>query len=96
MANEAGKWAWESAGGLVRRITGREVPAPTIRDQVDDVARLVHERVSEDPRLARAWADFARGVRGVPRLAAAGHRPSLPTAPPCPPPPAPSPTVSGL
>jgi hypothetical protein len=27
MANEAGRWAWESAGGLVRRITGREVPA---------------------------------------------------------------------
>lgn len=29
MANEAGKQAWESAGGLVRRIAGGEVKAPT-------------------------------------------------------------------
>ncbi|MGW2718648.1 hypothetical protein [Streptomyces sp. NPDC001492] len=29
MANEAGTWAWESAGALVRRIAGGEVTAPT-------------------------------------------------------------------
>ncbi|MER7402728.1 tetratricopeptide repeat protein [Streptomyces sp. NPDC000070] len=81
MANEAGRWAWESAGGLVRRITGREVPAPTTHGQVDDVAHLVHERIRDHPELARAWADFARGVRGTPGIATAAHRPSLPTAP---------------
>jgi hypothetical protein len=40
MANEAGRWAWESAGGLVRRIAGREVAAPTTPGELDDVARL--------------------------------------------------------
>src|SRR5438034_230085 len=34
MANEAGKWAWESAGGLVRRIAGGEVAAPTTPGQL--------------------------------------------------------------
>ncbi|MDO0938024.1 tetratricopeptide repeat protein [Streptomyces sp. DG2A-72] len=77
MANEAGKWAWESAGGLVRRIAGREVPAPTTPGQLDDVARLVHDRLHDDPRLAAAWALFARGIR---RPEASG-RPSLPDAP---------------
>jgi hypothetical protein len=40
MANEAGRWAWESAGGLVRRIAVREVAAPTTPGELDDVARL--------------------------------------------------------
>ena len=80
MANEAGKWAWESAGGLVRRIAGREVTAPTTPGQLDDVARLVHDRVHDDPRLARAWAEFARGVR-TPGTGQGPHRPVLPTAP---------------
>lgn len=80
MANEAGKWAWETAGGLVRRIAGREVGAPTTPGELDDVARLVHERVRTDPQLARSWAQFARGVRltGAP---ADLDRPCLPTAP---------------
>ncbi|WP_329332634.1 tetratricopeptide repeat protein [Streptomyces sp. NBC_00663] len=80
MANEAGKWAWESAGGLVRRIAGREVPAPTTPGQLDDVARLVHERVHGDPQLAQAWAQFARGVR-APGTGSRDRRPTLPTAP---------------
>ncbi|MEU5342520.1 tetratricopeptide repeat protein, partial [Streptomyces sp. NPDC020766] len=63
MANEAGKWAWESAGGLVRRIAGREVAAPANPAEVEAVARVVHEGVLGDPRLARAWAEFAGGVR---------------------------------
>lgn len=62
MANEAGKWAWESAGGLVRRIAGREVRAPAAPDEVEAVARLVHAGVRQDPALARAWTAFARGV----------------------------------
>ncbi|MCI3270980.1 tetratricopeptide repeat protein [Streptomyces cylindrosporus] len=80
MAGEFGRWAWESAGGAVRRVAGREVPAPTTPGQLDDVARLVHERVHTDPQLAHAWALFARSapVPGVPdRLA----RPRLPGAP---------------
>ncbi|WP_330308767.1 MULTISPECIES: tetratricopeptide repeat protein [unclassified Streptomyces] len=63
MANEAGKWAWESAGGLVRRIAGREVAAPTTAEQLTAVAQLVHERVRSDPQLAHAWSLFAQGVR---------------------------------
>ncbi|MCW8383070.1 tetratricopeptide repeat protein [Streptomyces justiciae] len=80
MANEAGKWAWESAGGLVRRIAGREVPAPTTPGQLDDVARLVHERVHGDPQLAQAWAQFARGVR-APGTGSRDRRPTLPSGP---------------
>ncbi|MGW8884906.1 tetratricopeptide repeat protein [Streptomyces sp. NPDC055749] len=62
MANEAGKWAWESTGGFVRRITGREVPAPTGRGEVDDVARLIHAQVCGDPRIAASWGAFADRV----------------------------------
>ncbi|MEG3626610.1 tetratricopeptide repeat protein [Streptomyces poriticola] len=80
MANEAGRWAWESAGGLVRRITGREVPAPTTPGRLDDVARLVHDRVQGDPQLARAWAEFARGIR-TSGPATGPDRPCLPNAP---------------
>ncbi|SDN32729.1 hypothetical protein SAMN04487981_104450 [Streptomyces sp. cf386] len=80
MANEAGKWAWETAGGLVRRIAGREVTAPTTPGELDDVARLVHERVRADPHLARSWDRFARGVR-LPGAPDSLDRPCLPTAP---------------
>ncbi|MFC9248750.1 tetratricopeptide repeat protein [Streptomyces sp. NPDC057136] len=71
MANEAGKWAWESTGGFVRRIAGREVPAPGAPGDIDEVARLVHERVSGDPRLAASWERFAArvsadGIQGIP------------------------------
>lgn len=62
MANEAGRWAWESAGGVVRRIAGREVVAPTTPGQLTEVAHLVHDRVRNDPQLARAWTLFAQGV----------------------------------
>ncbi|MFF8713354.1 tetratricopeptide repeat protein [Streptomyces sp. NPDC015184] len=64
MANEAGKWAWESTGGVVRRIVGREVPAPAAQDERDDVARMMHERIREDPRLAAHWRSFASRVGG--------------------------------
>jgi len=77
MGTEAGKWAWESAGGLVRRIAGREVPAPTTADQLDSVARLVHESVRGDEQLAQAWTLFARAVR-LPGTGARRERPQLP------------------
>ncbi|MEV7423535.1 tetratricopeptide repeat protein [Streptomyces sp. NPDC091212] len=76
MANEAGKWAWESAGGLVRRIAGREVTAPAGPEELSAVARLVHEGVSRDPALARAWAAFARTAPGP------GTADSIPSLPP--------------
>jgi tetratricopeptide (TPR) repeat protein len=79
MANEAGKWAWESTGGLVRRIAGREVPAPTTADQLSAVARLVHERVHDDPQLAHIWTLFAQGVR-IPGAGARSGRPCLPAS----------------
>lgn len=69
MANEAGRWAWESAGGLVRRIAGREVAAPTNPEQLTAVAHLVHEGVRSDPQLAHAWLLFAQG-QGAGRPAA--------------------------
>ncbi|MFF8914425.1 tetratricopeptide repeat protein [Streptomyces sp. NPDC015032] len=66
MANEAGKWAWESTGGLVRRIVGREVPAPAAPGERDEVARMVHEQIRVNPQLAAAWNAFASRVHGGP------------------------------
>ncbi|NUP15272.1 MAG: tetratricopeptide repeat protein [Streptomyces sp.] len=77
---EAGKSAWVYAGGLVRRIAGREVAAPTTPGERDDVARLVHQRLREDPRLADAWLSFARTVP-VPGTVQGLLRPSLPPSP---------------
>ncbi|MGW8327214.1 tetratricopeptide repeat protein [Streptomyces sp. NPDC055897] len=62
LANEAGKAAWENAGGLVRRIVGREVRAPRGRDELDGIAQQVHDAVRHDPALARAWTAFARSA----------------------------------
>ncbi|WP_241837964.1 ATP-binding protein [Streptomyces sp. CB03234] len=76
MANEAGKRAWESAGGLVRRIAGREVAAPTGTGEREAVARIVFEGIQGDPQLARTWAEFTRGVPLARRTASA--RPQLP------------------
>ena len=70
VANEAGKQAWETAGGLVRRIAGREVPAPAAHAGLEDVARLVHDGVRSDPAAAQAWLAFSRslpGTGGTPR-----------------------------
>lgn len=67
MANEAGKWAWESTGGFVRRIAGREVPAPTAPGELDAVARMVSDRLRQDPRLASSWTAFASRVGGAGR-----------------------------
>ncbi|MFE9407837.1 tetratricopeptide repeat protein [Streptomyces sp. NPDC006704] len=74
LANEAGKAAWESAGGLVRRIVGHEVRAPRDRDELTGVAQLVHDAVRQDPGLARAWTAFARSA---PRPGDADLRPVL-------------------
>ena len=78
-ANEAGKWIWQSAGGLVQRMLGREVAAPAGRRQLEDIARQLHEVMGRDPLLARDWAVFAGtvpmggGVRSRPRLPASAH-----------------------
>ncbi|MGW3647464.1 tetratricopeptide repeat protein [Streptomyces sp. NPDC000878] len=82
MANEAGRWAWESAGGVVRRIAGREVAAPTTPGQLTEVAHLVHERVRNEPQLAYAWTLFAQGVpaQGAPTGTFA-RRAGLPASP---------------
>ncbi|MBT2492850.1 tetratricopeptide repeat protein [Streptomyces sp. ISL-96] len=78
MANEAGKRAWESAGGLVRRIAGREVSAPTTSREAEAVARLVSEGLRREPGLSPAWDALARQM---PRFAVASARPQLPPAP---------------
>lgn len=77
MGNEAGKWAWESAGGLVRRIVGQEVAAPAGPADLEAVAQRIHEGVRTDPALARAWTLFARTAPG---LAAAEAIPRLPAS----------------
>ncbi|MFI8435488.1 tetratricopeptide repeat protein [Streptomyces sp. NPDC079020] len=80
-ANEAGKWVWESAGGFVRRIVGREVPAPVGVGEIDEVARLVYEQVRRDPRSAASWSAFASRVNtGAPDAAAGLGQPRLPAS----------------
>ncbi|GGV73734.1 hypothetical protein GCM10015535_01290 [Streptomyces gelaticus] len=79
MANEAGKWAWESTGAAVRRITGREIPAPAAPEERDEVARMVHERLRSDPQLAASWTAFAARVRHAP-APARSVRSSLPAS----------------
>ncbi|MFJ4574114.1 tetratricopeptide repeat protein [Streptomyces sp. NPDC088846] len=78
MANEAGKWAWESTGGFVRRIVGREVPAPVAPGERVDVARMVHEQIRTNPQLAASWNAFASRVHGGrnPARAAQSHLPA--------------------
>ncbi|MFI6622992.1 tetratricopeptide repeat protein [Streptomyces sp. NPDC050528] len=80
MASEAGKLAWESAGGMVRRLAGHEVTAPATPDEVDAIARMVHDRVHGDPELALAWTRFARGIRVPGPVTGPGHH-CLPSAP---------------
>ncbi|MEV0225242.1 tetratricopeptide repeat protein [Streptomyces sp. NPDC050704] len=63
MANEAGKWTWQSAGALVRRIAGREVVAPRNPEELDVVARAVYEGLRRNPQLVGVWAEFAGRVR---------------------------------
>ncbi|WP_413752299.1 tetratricopeptide repeat protein [Streptomyces sp. R-74717] len=73
MANEAGKWAWESTGGVVRKIVGREVPAPVAPEERDDVARMVYEQIRTNPQLAASWSAFASRVHGGPNPARAAQ-----------------------
>ncbi|MFD7862811.1 tetratricopeptide repeat protein, partial [Streptomyces sp. NPDC059783] len=82
MANEAGKWAWESTGGFVRRVTGREVPAPTTPGELDDVARMMAEGLRNNPALASAWTVFAARIGGsLPGAGpASSGRPALPVS----------------
>lgn len=62
MANEAGKWAWESAGGLARRIAGREVPAPVGAAEREAVARLLVDGAGRDAAHARVLAQVMWGA----------------------------------
>lgn len=85
MANEAGKWAWESTGGFVRRIAGREVPAPTAPGELDAVARMVSDRLRRDPQLASSWNAFASRMTSGARGGGAGFalgtgQPALPAS----------------
>lgn len=80
MANEAYKWAWESTGGFVRRIVGREVPAPVAPGDRDDVARMVHEQIRANPQLAASWSAFATRVQDNPTPVGAAARSHLPAS----------------
>ncbi|MER7397746.1 tetratricopeptide repeat protein [Streptomyces sp. NPDC000151] len=63
MANEAGKRALESVGGLARRIAGREVAAPATPGDWDGLARLLHEGALRDPGHAARLAEVQALVR---------------------------------
>ncbi|MFF4949728.1 tetratricopeptide repeat protein [Streptomyces chattanoogensis] len=73
MANEAGKRAWESVGGLARRIAGREVAAPVGSAGREALAELLVEGARRDQVHARALDAWLRsaprpgGVAAVPR-----------------------------
>lgn len=64
MANEAGRTVWESVGGLARRISGREVSAPSDATERAAVARLLHDGARADPAHARAVATLVRAFPG--------------------------------
>ncbi|MFB8168753.1 tetratricopeptide repeat protein [Kitasatospora purpeofusca] len=81
MANEAGKRAWETVGGLVARVVGREVPAPVGQAERESVAGLLVAEASRSPEQARALAAVMSGrgaggaaAHGVPRLLPASAR----------------------
>ncbi|WP_324604084.1 MULTISPECIES: tetratricopeptide repeat protein [Streptomyces] len=81
MANEAGKRAWETVGGLVARAVGREVPAPVGQAERESVAGLLVAEALRSPEQARALAAVMSGkgtggaaAHGVPQLLPASAR----------------------
>ncbi|MFC5662959.1 tetratricopeptide repeat protein [Kitasatospora misakiensis] len=81
MANEAGKRAWETVGGLAARAVGREVPAPVGQAERESVAGLLVAAAASSPEQARALAAVMGGrggggaaAHGVPRLLPASAR----------------------
>ncbi|MEK2488072.1 tetratricopeptide repeat protein [Kitasatospora purpeofusca] len=79
MANEAGKRAWETVGGLVARVVGREVPAPVGVAERESVAGLLVAEALRSPEQARALAAMMSG-RGPGGAAAHGVPRSLPAS----------------
>ncbi|MCX4749349.1 tetratricopeptide repeat protein [Kitasatospora sp. NBC_01287] len=68
MATEAGKAVYESFGAVVRRVFGREVPAPAGARERAELAALIVERVRQEPEQARVLAQWmgAQGAVGGP------------------------------
>ncbi|WP_405018736.1 tetratricopeptide repeat protein [Kitasatospora sp. NBC_00070] len=75
MANEAGRWAWESVGGLTRRAFGREVPAPTGAAEREQLAGRLVARAQADPAFALELSAWLNGNAG-----AGTYRPAVPRA----------------
>ncbi|MER5636208.1 tetratricopeptide repeat protein [Kitasatospora sp. NPDC002227] len=78
MASEAGKLAWESVGGVVRRVAGRETPAPTGEAERRAVAEVLVRAAGRDTALAAGLAALMSRRVGpataVPSLLPAGAR----------------------
>ncbi|MFG3530306.1 tetratricopeptide repeat protein [Streptomyces sp. NPDC047917] len=68
-ANAAGKGDWESTGVAVRKIVGREIPAPMTQEERERVARMIHNQVRTNPQLTAYWIKFAARVHCVPTAA---------------------------
>ncbi|MZD04156.1 tetratricopeptide repeat protein, partial [Streptomyces sp. SID5785] len=79
-ANEAGKQLWETAGALVRRITGREVAAPATATERQDLAASIVAACADRPELLAQFLQLTRGLPGPPDWPA-GAPPRLPSAP---------------
>ncbi|MCA1223410.1 tetratricopeptide repeat protein [Streptomyces sp. 8L] len=63
MANEAGKWAWETLGGMVRRTLGSETRAPAGGAQTETLAAALYRVLADDPAAAREWSELIQVVR---------------------------------
>lgn len=73
MGNEAGKWAWESVGGLTRRAFGREVRAPAGVAERAALAEQLAGRARTDPAFAQELSAWLNGNAG-----AGAYRSSVP------------------
>ncbi|WP_280669764.1 MULTISPECIES: tetratricopeptide repeat protein [unclassified Kitasatospora] len=69
MATEAGKLAFESFGGAVRRVFGREVPAPRGAEERAALAAQLVELAGQEPERARALAAWLATQGAAPGLA---------------------------
>ncbi|MEW2544543.1 tetratricopeptide repeat protein [Streptomyces sp. NPDC047002] len=78
MANEAGRWAWENVGALVRRTLGRDTPAPVDGAQTETLAVALHRALADNPGAARAWQEL---IRTAPAPGPALTRPVAPPGP---------------
>ena len=65
MANEAGRSAWESLGGLARRMSGRDVDAPQNASEWEALVRLLTEGANQSSANDRAVRIVLQSIPGL-------------------------------